>query len=273
VCLGLLELTVHNSGNERYYMMLTPALIALAATLAGSGAPWLPARLASASIKWKVLILPLVLVLGYLVAGTIVRNAFPDELAEGVYKSTVRISAGLSVLVALILVVWWRRAVTWMADIRISPVAAAALVAVTALWNLGLYGQWASNRGELNYQASVALGQVLPAGTLVQGKLANGMALDNQIRPIFIGNGFGNYDDRFERDDVRYILTYDLPEIGFESQRRSGLIPEILARYPNRQTIATFTVDETAGADRAVLIDKHPGSASPAVPGIPRARD
>jgi hypothetical protein len=273
VCLGLLELTVHNSGNERYYMMLTPALIALAATLAGSGAPWLPARLASASIKWKVLILPLVLVLGYLVAGTIVRNAFPDELAEGAYKSTVRISAGLSVLVALILVVWWRRAVTWMADIRISPVAAAALVAVTALWNLGLYGQWASNRGELNYQASVALGQVLPAGTLVQGKLANGMALDNQIRPIFIGNGFGNYDDRFERDDVRYILTYDLPEIGFESQRRSGLIPEILARYPNRQTIATFTVDETAGADRAVLIDKHPGSASPAVPGIPRARD
>ena len=47
----------------------------------------------------------------------------------------------------------------------------------------------------------------LAPGTLVQGKLANRMALENEIRPVFIGNGFGNYADRFDRDDVRYILT------------------------------------------------------------------
>jgi hypothetical protein len=273
VFLGLLELTVHDSGDERYYMMLTPALIALAATLAGSGAPWLPARLAFAPIRSRVITLPFVLVVGYLVAGTMVRNAFADDVQAGVFKATVRISAGLSAIVAIMLVMWWRRVVTWMADMRISATAAAVLVAATALWNLSLYGRWAATHGELNYQASVALGRLLPPGTLVQGKLANGMALDNQIRPIFVGNGFGNYDDRFDRDDARYILTYDLPEIGYESQRGSGLIPEILARYPNRQTLATFAVDETAGADRAVLIDKHPGAAAAPVSGIPRARD
>jgi 4-amino-4-deoxy-L-arabinose transferase-like glycosyltransferase len=271
--LGLLELTVHDSGDERYYMMLTPALVALAAMLAGSGASWLPARLASAPIGARVLALPFILVIGYLLAGTMVRAAFPDELSAGVYRSTVRISAGLSAVAALMLFVWWRHAVTWMAGMRISATAAAVLVAASAVWNLGLYGRWAANRSELNYQASVDLDGLLPPGTLVHGKLANGLALDNRIRPIFVGNGFGNYADRFDRDDARYILTYDLPEIGCESQRGSGLIPEILARYPNRQTVATFAVDEKCGVHRAVLIDKGPGAASEPVPGIPRARD
>ena len=76
---------------------------------------------------------------------------------------------------------------------------------------------------------------MVPAGTLVQGKLANGLALENRIRPLFVGNGFGNYADRLQRDDVRYILTYDLPRIGYESSRRIGLIQGILDRYPGRR--------------------------------------
>ena len=82
------------------------------------------------------------------------------------------------------------------------------------------------------------------------------MALENRIRPVFVGRGFGNYDDRFERDDARYILTYGLPKIGYESQ--PGLIQEILDRYPNRRVIAKFEIDETPGTDQAWLIEKTP---------------
>jgi hypothetical protein len=88
---------------------------------------------------------------------------------------------------------------------------------------------------------------------------------------VFVGRGFGNYDDRFERDDVRYILTYELPREGYESQ--PGLIAEILARYPQRRRVATFDVDETPDFDRAALIDKQPGLASQAASGLHRARD
>jgi hypothetical protein len=109
--------------------------------------------------------------------------------------------------------------------------------------------------GDLNYRASIALGARLPAGTLVHGKLANGLSLENRIRPVFVGREFGNYADRLSRDDVRYILTYELPREGYESQ--PGLIREILERYPLRRVIETFDVDETPGPDRAVLIDKH----------------
>jgi hypothetical protein len=106
------------------------------------------------------------------------------------------------------------------------------------------------------------VGRLVPAGTLVHGKLANGLALENRIRPVFVGRGFGNYDDRLSRDDVRYILTYSEPRFGYESQQ--GLIQEILDRYPQHRVIATFDIDETPSPDRAVLIDKF---------GPSRARD
>src|SRR5690606_4365908 len=117
---------------------------------------------------------------------------------------------------------------------------------------------WAATRTFHNHDASVALGEMLEPGTLVQGKLANGMALETRIRPLFVGNGFGNYEDRLRRDDVRYILTYDLPRIGYESSDGSGLIQNILDHYPGWRTIATFVVDETRGEERAALIDKFP---------------
>ena len=97
-----------------------------------------------------------------------------------------------------------------------------------------------------------------PPGTLVQGKLANGLALENRIRPIFVGHGFGNYDDRLKRDDARYILTYVLPRVGYESQDGSGLIQEILDAVPQSPHRREFDVDETPDPDRAALIDKFP---------------
>jgi hypothetical protein len=72
---------------------------------------------------------------------------------------------------------------------------------------------------------------------------------------------FGNYEDRKRRDDVRYILTYIVPSVGYESQRknpdRNPVIQDVLDAYPNRTIIMTFDVAETAtGHDRAALIDK-----------------
>ena len=45
------------------------------------------------------------------------------------------------------------------------------------------YVQWAVGRSYKNYAASVELGRRLPPGTLVHGKLANGLSLENRIRP------------------------------------------------------------------------------------------
>ncbi len=118
------------------------------------------------------------------------------------------------------------------------------------------YGRWAAHAGDYNYRASIEVGSLVPPEALIQGKLANGLSLENRIRPIFIGNGFGNYADRLQRDDVRYILTYTLPRVGYESGHEGRLIAELLDRYPKRHAIASFEVDETPAPDRATLIDK-----------------
>ncbi len=100
---------------------------------------------------------------------------------------------------------------------------------------------------------------MLPPGTLVHGKLANGLSLENGIRPIFVGRGFGNYADRKQRDDVRYILTYVVPYVGYEGT----VIRDVLEAYPDRTIIRTFDVAESgAGYDRAVLIDKFGGKSA-----------
>ena len=117
---------------------------------------------------------------------------------------------------------------------------------------------------ELRGLASSSAG-ALPPGTLVHGKLANGLALENRIRPIFVGRGFGNYDDRKTRDDVRYILTYIAPEPRLRARREPG--------HPGRARRVSGPAHHhdlrrggnRAGHDRAALIDKFGGD-----PGSPR---
>jgi 4-amino-4-deoxy-L-arabinose transferase-like glycosyltransferase len=257
VVFGLAELVVHDSGSERRYVMFIPAIVALASLALASGAAWIPSATAAAA-RWRsrLLFVPVALGLGYVVIGSALQPLLVvDRSALHPYHTAVSVAAALAVLGTSCLIVWWRPAVGWLSTHAIPPRAAAVLVAAVVLWNLGQYVGWAAARTELNYRASVALGQLLPSGTPVQGKLANGLDLENQIKPIFVGRGFGNYADRFDRDDARYILTYDLPKLGFESQ--PGLIDEILARYPNKRPVATFDVEETTGADRAVLIEKR----------------
>ena len=140
------------------------------------------------------------------------------------------------------------------------PRAGCAGRARVAAGQLAQFAQWAAGRTYKNYHASIELGRQLPPGTLVHGKLANGLSLENRIRPIFVGRGFGNYEDRKTRDDVRYILTYIAPSLGYESQARNPVIQDVLDAYPDQRIIMTFDVAETAtGHDRAALIDKFGG--------------
>jgi hypothetical protein len=148
------------------------------------------------------------------------------------------------------------------------PGAAAAVVTgLVMAGDAAQYAQWAWHRTSRNHEASQLIGRTLPAGTLVHGKLANGLALENRIRPVFVGRGFGNYADRRDRDDVRYILTYIAPSLGYESQAANPIIADVLDAYPRHHIIMTFPVAETSsGHDRAALIDKFeaPAPAAPA---------
>jgi 4-amino-4-deoxy-L-arabinose transferase-like glycosyltransferase len=270
VVIGLLELVVHDAGTERRYVMFVPALIALASLLAGTASSWMPAHVARASVPTRFVGAALVLGLLYMLVGSLVRVPFAADIVAGHQSAAVRLSAGVAALLVAALLATWSRSVRWFGRRQISPAAAVVLVSLSAAGNLYQYGRWAAHHTQLNYDASVEIGELLAPGTLVQGKLANGLSLENQIKPIFVGRGFGNYDDRLNREDARYILTISLPEEGRETQE--GLMREILDRYPNRRVIATFDVDETPQLDRAVLVDKNPASA-PAVSGSNRAPD
>jgi 4-amino-4-deoxy-L-arabinose transferase-like glycosyltransferase len=263
ILIGLVELIVHDSGNERRYVMFIPALSALAAIVASRAWAVTPAPAAPPPRATLTL---LSLPLAYLAAGSALRPFFLQAIEAGHLHTVVRIATAAALIAAAGVWVWPRRplAATWTPRARQS--AAIAWLAASLLWNVFEYVRWTQHRSDVNYEASVALGRLLAPGTIVQGKLANGLALDNRIRPLFVGNGFGNYDDRLRRDDARYILTYDLPRIGYESSDGSGLIQGILDHYPRRRVVATFTVDETPAPDRAVLIDKMPSDE-------PHARD
>jgi hypothetical protein len=270
---GLLELVVHDATNARRYVMFVPALVALASLLIGQGARWFPDRSANASWRSRLVVAPLLLLLLYLVCGAALRPLFESQIENETahsLKAAVRVSTALALMAGVATLIWWRRVVGWLAARRIAPAVAVALASVSVCGNLFMYVRWAVHHTQLNYEASVEIGEVLAPGTLVQGKLANGLALENQIKPIFVGRGFGNYEDRLNRDDARYILTISLPREGRETQE--GLMREILERYPNRRVIATFDVEETPELDRAVLVDKNP-VAAPAVSGSNRAPD
>ena len=272
---GMVELVVHDSGNERRYVMFVPALVALASMAIGvrktpsedakttsevitvGGLPVITSEVVfiTSEVVFRAAVSVVIAALAYLVFGSGLRMIWLDDVLASNYSRTVWVSAGLSVAVAAL--VWWR----WKAwadrlgNARLPLAATVAVVVVTCGTDLTLYGRWAARRTFHNYDASRALAGLLPSGTLVHGKLANGLALENQIKPLFVGRGFGNYADRLERDDARYILTYTQPRLGHEGP----VILDVLQHYPRQRVIAEFEVDdEWPGRDRAALIDKFP---------------
>ena len=251
--LGALELLAHDVGNERRFVFFIPPLVALAAILLGRDRRLLPSALARMPRARVVVAAPLLAYALYVLFGSAVRLAFLYEI-----RPNVRIAAALAAVVTAIVYLTWPR-IPRALSAPWTPRAGVWLVVILCGGNVAQYLQWSLGRTYENYRASVELGRVLPSGTLVHGKLANGLSLENAIRPVFVGREFGNYADRRTRDDVRYILTYIAPRIGYEGP----VIQDVLDAYPNRTIIMTFDVAETAtGRDRAALIDKFGGAGS-----------
>ena len=258
LAIGLLELVVHDAGNERRYVMFVPALIGLSALTLGA-----PASLCAASAeegRWRRWIaFPLVALLAYLAIASLLRVPFLHDIRNNEFSTTVRASAALALLAAVAVLLKWDAVVRWLARQSISPRGALIVTGLVVASDLAQYAQWARARTFYNRLASIEVGRLLPPGTLVQGKLANGLALENGIRPVFIGRGFGNYDDRASRRDVRYVLTYITPSLGYESQRQHPVIKDVLDASPGWRIVRTFEVRETEGGrDQAALIDKFP---------------
>lgn len=252
--LGAAELILHDVGNERRFVFFIPALVALTALALGRG-ELLPRRIAEMPRRRALAALPVVLYAAYVVVGALVRVGFLYEV-----RPNVRLAAAGAAALTALLYATWPRIPRLLAGAPWSGAGALGVAALVAAGQLVQVAQWAATRTYKNYEASRELGRLLPPGTLVHGKLANGLALENRIRPVFVGRGFGNYADRERRDDVRYILTYVAPGLGYESQAGNPVILDVLRAYPHHKIIRTFDVAETAtGHDRAALIDKFGG--------------
>jgi len=276
---GFVELAVHDAGNERRYVMLIPALIALAALLVGRRKGDCPPYLSTGAsprqpaerLPWVAA--PVVVFLCYLVIGTAFRLTLLADVVAGQLSQAVRMSVPLAVACGVALTWVWRRRADRLVPGEWPAWTVAALVLAIVAGDLAQFAQWAVRRTTRNYEASLLVGRLLPAGTLVHGKLANGLSLDNRIRPVFVGNHFGNYDDRTSRDDVRYVLTYASPYVGYEGR----VIRDVLAAYPHRAVVARFEVTETGDGDRAVLVDKFGARdgepPAPVLPAIPASRE
>lgn len=262
--LGVAELIVHDAGNLRRLIFFIPAFAIVSALVLGGRGRWL-AGLAAIGRRGLLLALPVLLYAAYIAVAPLIRLADLYEV-----RPAVRGAALAAVLASGVLVVLWPRIRTWLDSQRWSFRSALVVVAIVMAGDLVQFWQWASARTYENVTASRLVGTLLPPGTLVQGKLANGLALDNRIKPIFVGRGFGNYDDRTSRDDVRYVLTYVSPRIGYEGT----VIRDVLDASPGWHILKTFDVAETAGGhDRAALIEKASGVPAVTATKSPRAHD
>jgi 4-amino-4-deoxy-L-arabinose transferase-like glycosyltransferase len=269
VLVGAAELLLHDVGNERRFLIFVPALVGLAALVLGRDRTLLPRSMAAVPRTRALLALPLVGYTLYIVLASLVRLPRLYEVGPN-----VRLGAALAAAATALLYLTWPRVPRLLSASPWSASAAMLLATVVAAGQLLQFGQWATGRTYKNYDASLAVGRLLPPGTLVHGKLANGLALENRIKPVFVGRGFGNYEDRRRRDDVRYILTYVAPSLGYESQAADPVIRDVLDAYPNHRIIMTFDVAETTtGHDRAALVDKFAAASSEVTGGTGRAKD
>ena len=177
-------------------MFFIPALVALAALALGARPRLLPADAATAATPQRCW--------SRCRSCSISPTSRAGALAAAGASSTrsrpnVRLAGGLA-----------RAGASWsLRDLAADPAACSrrgrgrpgrgcsCVAAGLAPGNSSSSAQWAAGRTvqELS-RPRVELGRLLPPGTLVHGKLANGLSLENRIKPIFVGRGFGNYDDR-----------------------------------------------------------------------------
>lgn len=248
VAVGSLELLVHDVSNERRFVFLLPALAAF--TALALARPSFEFSRPTTLARW--LAAPLIFYSWYVLSAPLVRLLFLSEVYAHTLHSTVRLSAVAAAIGGSLTLFVLRKHDHLSLFVR--PRGALAVVFLLMGWDLYQFTGWAYGRTYKNYDAMLALGRALPPDTPILGKLANGLALENRIRPIFIGHGFGNYDDRKRRDDVRYILTYTSPRLGYEGSQ----IMDVLEASPGWRIIMTFPVAESVyGNDTAALIEKR----------------
>jgi hypothetical protein len=251
--LGISELVLHDV-QERRLVFLIPPMVALAGVVLGRDRRLVPTSLAASSPARTLAAAPIVFYALYMVAGALARLPFIYSVGPG-----VRAASGAAALLGLAFYATRRRVIAWLARQQWSVAAALVLALLLAAGDLAQFTQWAVGRTYKNYEAMRLVATWLPPGTVVHGKLANGLALESTIRPIFVGRGFGNYEDRRRRDDARYLLTYVSPSLGYESQAANSVVRDILDAYPRWRIVRTFPVRESpGGTDAAALIDKMP---------------
>jgi hypothetical protein len=241
---------IQDTGNERRFVFLIPAMAGLTALVLARDRRLLPegaGRLPLRRLWWAA---PVVAYGLYVGIGAVARLAYLYEVKPG-----VRLSAALALAALAALAAAWSRGLGRFLERPWTPAAAVSLAVLVTGGDLVQYGQWSLTRTYKNVEASRAVGRLLPAGTPVLGKLANGLALDSLIKPLYIGPGFGNYADTRLRETVPYVLTYTSPVLGYEG----AAIREVLEAAPGWRVVARFPVSETAGGhDMAALIEKPP---------------
>ena len=133
VLLGLAELVVHDSGNERRYIMFIPALIGLFSVVVARRESLFPASLAVGRwTRWAAI--PLVLLLTYIVFGSVARLAFLYQI-----RPAVRLSAALAVAATIAVFVGWRTLAAWLSRQTIRPAAALMLALLAVAGDLAQY--------------------------------------------------------------------------------------------------------------------------------------
>jgi 4-amino-4-deoxy-L-arabinose transferase-like glycosyltransferase len=248
VAVGSLELLLHDVGNERRFVFLIPAM----AAFSGIALDFRKFEFSSGRKALRWLAAPAVFYSAYVLVAPLARLFFLADVHNHVLHSTVRLSAVAAFIGGSLTLFAFRR--TEGVSIYLRPSGAIVGLLLMLAWDGFQFVDWARGRTYKNYQAMIALDRALPPDTMIQGKLANGLDLENRIRPIFIGHDFGNYADRKRRDDVRYILTYTAPKLGYEGDQ----IIDVLEAYPGWRVIMTFDVAESSGGhDTAALIDKR----------------
>lgn len=246
--LGVAELILQDTGNERRFVFLIPAMAGTTALVLARDFRLLPAgasTISPARLWWAA---PAVAYGLYVAWGAVARLPYLYEVRPG-----VRLAAALALVSLAGLIAGWRRGLGHFLERSWTPASAVALAVVIVGADLVQFVQWSRQRTYENVEASRAVGRLLPPGTPVLGKLANGLSLENGIRPLYIGQGFGNYGDTRLLETVRYVLTYTSPRLGYEGPA----IRDVLDAAPGWRVVASFPVAETPGGhDMAALIEK-----------------
>src|SRR4029079_15553549 len=173
VGLGLLEIIVHDAGNERRLLIFIPTLVALAAPIFAGDRGLVPVDSAGRPGRLAAVMAPCVLYAAYVICAALARVAFAPQVRATVWAGSiaaVTLTAGLYAA--------WPVVSGCVTRGRV-PILANGLLVLIIGADLVQYSEWAALRTYKNVTASTLVGQWLPPGTPFQGNVPNGLWLAN----------------------------------------------------------------------------------------------